>query len=176
METATAPKKDQATPWLRLIFGRNPSWTFVRILVVVSVTLIVFKFVLLPIRVSGDSMLPTYRSGQIRFVSRLAYSRTPPQRGDVVAVEFVGHETLLLGRVIALPGETFEVREGIVLINGRRIDEPYATGKIPSPAAARPGSTTRIPLGQDEYVVVGDDRNISESYIKKRREIVGKVL
>jgi signal peptidase I len=176
METAAAPKKEQAPLWLRLIFGKNPSRTFVRILVVISVTLILFRFVLQPIRVSGDSMFPTYSSGQIRFLNRLAYSKTPPRRGDVVAVEFAGSEILLLGRIIVLPGETFEVREGEVLINGSRIEEPYTRGKIPSPAAGRPGYTTPIPVGQDQYVVIGDDRNIAEGYIKRRSEIVGKVL
>jgi signal peptidase I len=176
METEAAPERAHTPLWLRLIFGRNPAWTFVRILFVVFVTLILFKFVLLPIRVTGESMLPNYSPGQIRFVNRLAYSRTPPQRGDVVAVEFAGQEVLLLKRIIARPGETFQVREGEVYINGHKIEEPYAKGRIPSPVPKKLGYTEPIPLGPDEYMVIGDNRKISEGYIKRGREIVGKVL
>jgi signal peptidase I len=184
MQTEAAPEQVQHTPyWLRFIFGRNPAWTFVRILFVVLVSLFLFKFVLVPIRVTGDSMLPNYRNGQIKFVNRLAFAKIDPQRGEVVAVEFQsGKEILLLKRIIGLPGETFQVQEGEVLINGRKIEEPYAHGKILSLAPRRLGhpdplgNTDPIPLGPDEYMVIGDNRKISEGYIKKRSEIVGKVL
>jgi signal peptidase I len=174
MQTETVQVR---TPyWLRFIFGRNPAWTFVRILTLILVSLFLFKFVLLPIRVTGDSMLPNYRDKQIKFVNLLAFTRTPPERGDVVAVEFAGKDLLLLKRIIGLPGETFQVREGDVLINGREIEEPYARGKIPSPVPKRLGNTDPIPLGPDEYMVIGDNRKISEGYIKKRSQIIGKVL
>lgn len=176
MQTEGAPEKTHMPWWLRIIFGRNPSWTLVRILFVIFISLILFKFVLLPIRVTGESMLPNYNPGQIRFVNRLAYSKTSPQRADVVAVEFAGQEVLLLKRVIGLPGETFQVREGEVFINGRKIEEPYVKGRIPSNVPKKLGYTEPIPLGPDEYMVIGDNRKISEGYIKRRREIVGKVL
>jgi signal peptidase I len=174
MQTEAAPEQVHTPFWLRFIFGRNPSWTLVRILFVVFVTLIVFKFILLPIRVTGESMFPNYQNGQVRFVNRLAFKKHPPRRGDVVAVEFEGREVLLLKRIIGLPGETFQVRDGDVFINGRPLDEPYANGKIS--VTNRLGSTDPIPLGPDEYMVIGDNRSISEGYIKKQSEIVGKVL
>ncbi len=176
MQMEAAPAQVQTPYWLRFIFGKNPAWTTVRILFVVFVTLIVFKFILLPIRVTGDSMFPNYRHGQIKFVNRLAYRSVRPQRGDVVAVEFAGKEVLLLKRIIGLPGETFQVNNGEVFINGNTLEEPYANGKIPSSVRNRLGYTEPIPLGPDEYMVVGDNRNISEGYIKKRSEIIGKVL
>src|SRR5688572_15664584 len=125
METESAPERVHTPYWPRFIFGRNPAWTLVRILFVVFVSLFLFKYVLIPIRVTGDSMLPNYRSGQIKFVNRLAFFRTAPQRNEVVAVEFKrGNDLLLLKRVIGLPGETFQVREGEVFINGRKLNEP----------------------------------------------------
>jgi signal peptidase I len=145
---------------------------------VIIASLVVFKFILLPVRVTGDSMFPTYRNGQIKFVNRIAYSRNDPQRGDVVAVlydELVGKEVLLLKRVIGLPGETFQVQNGEVLINGQKLAEPYANGKIPSNVKNRLGYTDPIPLGPKEYMVLGDNRNISEGFIRQRREILGKV-
>lgn len=161
---------------MRLIFGRNPTWTVVRILLVVFVTLVLFKYMLLPIRVTGQSMHPTYKNGQVKFVNKLAYMKRDPERGDVVAVEFAGKEILLLKRIIALPGETFRVHNGECYVNGEKLVEPYANGKIPAPTGKGYGSMEPVTLGADEYVVLGDNRNISEGYFKYRREILGKVL
>lgn len=160
---------------MRLIFGRNPAWTVVRILFVVLVTLILFKFVLVPIRVTGQSMFPTYKNGQVKFVNKLAYRHNDPQRGDVVAVEFAGNEILLLKRIIALPGETFRVYNGECYVNGEKLVEPYANGRIPAPTGKGYGSMDPVTLGPGEYVVLGDNRAVSEGYFKNRREIIGKV-
>jgi len=179
MQTEAPPEQIHTPGWLRFVFGRNPAWTIVRILFVVLVSLVVFKFILLPIRVTGESMFPSYRNGQIKFVNRLAYSSESPKRGDVVAVmwdELAGKEVLLLKRVIGMPGETFQVRNGEVLINGKKIEEPYANGKIPSSVSNRLGYTDPIPLGPAEYMVLGDNRNISEGFIRKRHQILGKLL
>ena len=161
---------------LRFVFGKNPAWTIVRILLVVLVTLILFKFVLIPIRVTGDSMYPTYRNGQIKFVNKLAYMNKEPQRGDVVAVELSGREVLLLKRVIAVPGETLQVLSGEVHINGQPLHEPYARGKIPAQNGKGYGNTDPIPLGPDEYMILGDNRELSEGFFNKRRQIIGRVL
>lgn len=121
-------------------------------------------------------MLPTYRNGQIKFVNKLSYKSKDPQRGDVVAVEYAGKEVLLLKRVIAVPGETFQVRAGEVYINGEPLVEPYIVGKIPSTNGKGVGHTEPIPLGPDEYMILGDNRDLSEGYFNKRRQIIGKVL
>ena len=176
MQTESASEQSHTPGWLRFIFGRNPTWTLVRILSLTFVTLVLFKYVFLPIRVTGDSMLPNYHTGQIKLVNRLAFAHTDPKRGEVVAVEFDGKDILLLKRIIGLPGETFQVREGFVFINGKKLEEPYTRGMILSSERNRPGSTDPIPLGPDEYMVIGDNRRISEGYIKKRSEIVGKVF
>lgn len=163
--------------WLRFIFGKRPGLTVARILFLIFVSLIVFKFVLLPIRVTGESMYPTYRNGQVRFVNRLAYTWRKPERGDVVAVEFRGKEVLLLKRIVGLPGERFHVFNGEVYINGEKLKEPYAHGKILSQTNKELGSTREaITLGPTEYMVIGDNRYISEGYFKDQKQIVGKVL
>lgn len=161
------------SPWyLRFIFGRNPVWTVVRILFVTFIALVLFKYVLVPIRVTGQSMYPTYKHGQIKFVNKLAYNRRDPQRGDVVAVRFAGDDILLLKRIIALPGETVSVYNGEVYVNKKKLEEPYAHGRIP----AGYGSMDPEKLGPDEYIILGDNRKISEGYVKYRRDIIGKVL
>jgi signal peptidase I len=166
---------ENSTPWImRFVFGRNPAWTVVRILFVVLATLVTFKFVLIPIRVTGDSMLPTYKNGQVKFVNKLAYLAHDPQRGDVVAVQFVGQEVLLLKRVVALPGDTLSVRSGEIYIDGERLVEPYTKGKLRW--GHRFGSMEPMKLRAGEYLVLGDNRTISEGYFKYRKEIIGKVL
>src|SRR2546422_9544584 len=109
---------DNSPSWVsRIVFGRNPKRTAVRAVLLVILSLVVFKFVLLPIRVVGISMAPNYHHGQINFVNRLAYLKARPKRGDVVAIRINGERALLLKRVIGLPGETVAWEEGIVRIN-----------------------------------------------------------
>lgn len=177
MESEEALPASNTPAWMRFILGRSPAWTLVRVLLLVFVALVVFKFILLPIRVTGDSMFPTCRNGQIKFVNQLAYLKHPPQRGDIVAAEFEGRRVLLLKRIVGLPGETLQVYNGEVYINGKKLDEPYVNGKIPGPTNKGYGSTREpIPLGPTEYMVIGDNRPISEGYIKDEKQIVGKVL
>jgi signal peptidase I len=163
--------------YLRFIVGKNPGVTLLRILVLAVASLIIFKFILLPIRVTGDSMLPTYSNGQIRLVNRLSYIRRTPARGDVVAVEFRGQQVLLLKRIVGLPGERLDAIEGELYINGEKLEEPYARGRIPSPTGPGYARTPKpITLGPKEYMVIGDNRTISEVYIKDSEQIIGKVL
>ena len=94
--------------WLRiLVIGRNPKVTLARAVVLAVLCFVVFKFVLLHIRVEGISMLPTYQDGSAHFVNRLAYLWHEPRRGDVVSIRLAGSSHLMyLKRIIGLPGET----------------------------------------------------------------------
>lgn len=157
----------------RIVFGRNPKRTLIRAGVLVAVCLIVFNFVLLPIKIDGPSMLPTYKSKGINFVNRLAYLRHEPQRGDVVAVRFSGPHAMLMKRIVGLPGETVWFRHGILYVNGEPLDEPYV--KFPCDWDRPP----RV-LSADEYFVVGDNRSTDiESHYHgaaERKRILGKIL
>src|ERR1035441_1356397 len=71
--------------WLRVVaIGRRPKRTLLRLAVLVVAAVVAFKFVLIPIRVVGFSMEPTFHDHAINFINRLAYVRGQPQRGDVV--------------------------------------------------------------------------------------------
>src|ERR1051326_9386456 len=72
--------------WLAFVIGRNPERTLIRLVLLVAASFVIFGFVLLPIRVEGPSMLPTYKDHRINFVNRLAYIFHEPKRGDVVAI------------------------------------------------------------------------------------------
>ncbi|MGN6386893.1 MAG: signal peptidase I [Verrucomicrobiota bacterium] len=176
MERDAIQEAPQNTALLRFIFGKNPAWTIARIVIFIVTLLILLKFVVLPIRVTGNSMYPTFHNGQIKFVNRLAYIHHKPERGDIVAVKYAGRGVVLLKRIIGLPGDTIQVREGLMYINGKKLDEPYAFGKISGPDPKTIGESKPHKLEWNEYFVLGDNRPISEWYIKYAHEIVGKVI
>ncbi len=165
-ENADAP----STPlWLRLIVGRRPLVTLLRALVLVLVSVLVFRFWLLPIRVTGTSMVPTYHDRQVNFINRLAYFHSHPKRGDIVCVRLSQQQLLLLKRVVGLPGERVAIRQGVVYINGDQIEEPYANGKVP-------GRVAEFELKTSEYFVIGDNRPVSDLLRRDEQDILGKVI
>lgn len=153
--------------------GRNPRVTFIRILVLVAVCFVVFKFILLPLRVTGISMEPTYPDRSINFLNRLAYLAHEPRRGDVVNIRYAGPHVMLMKRIVGLPGETIEFIHGTVFINGSPLAEPYK--KNPSDWTLPPEK-----IGPDEYFVVGDNRDMpARDHVfgrVERTRILGKVL
>lgn len=166
--------------WLQVVLiGRRPKATLWRIGVLVFVCVVTFRFVLLPIKVEGISMEPTYRNHQIDCVNRLAYLRREPQRGDVVAIRFSptgplsAPSEMLMKRIIGLPGETVTFHQGHVYINGQLLPEPYH--KTPCDWEHAP-----IRCGPDQYYVVGDNRTMPFDWHMQGRadrdHIVGKVL
>ncbi len=174
-QTETANTTHSRPHWLQVIaVGRNPQTTLLRVVVLVVVCFILFHFVLLPVRVQGISMLPTYKDHSVNLVNRLSYLWHEPQRGDVVSVRaYAGMHVMLLKRIIGLPGETVAFDHGQVLINGQALDEPYEKWK----------SDWTLPpekLGPDQYFIVGDNRTMRWQDHKfgrvDRDRIVGKVL
>ena len=153
-----------------MLIGRRPERTLARLVVLVLVSFVLFKFLFLPIRVVGNSMAPTYHNGRVNLINRLAYRWHRPRRGDVVAVRAEGSYTVLLKRVVGLPGESISLWRGNVLVNGHVLDEPYARGREIS---ASPGGFLR---GDDEYFVIGDNRDVSIYFTVHRNEIMGKAV
>jgi signal peptidase I len=105
--------------------------------------------------VEGPSMRPTLLSGEWIIVNRLMYRVGSPQRGDVVVFlpPTNAQTDDLIKRVIGLPGETVEIRDGSVWINSARLDEIYVSG------ITRPDNHWQ--LGEDDLFVMGDNRPIS---------------
>jgi signal peptidase I len=156
--------------WGRALIGRRPARTLTRLVVLILVSFVLFKFLFLPIRVVGNSMVPTYHNGRINLINRLAFQWHGPKRGDVVAVQLDKTRVVLLKRVVALPGERVAVKAGFVVVNGRTLDEPYAK------VAENPPSQREIVLGRDEYFVIGDNRDISAYGAVHQHEFIGKVV
>lgn len=173
--TIEAPRR---APWWQIIvMGRNPKVTAVRLLVMVLLVVAIFHYVILPIRVTGISMQPTYRDGQKLYINALSLWRQPPQRGDILAIRTSGLHNLLLKRVIALPGEHVRIVRGRVLINGELLDEPYLVN--PAPWNWPKGHAEEV-MGPDEYLMIGDNRTMRvdehEFGAAKREKLVGRVM
>jgi signal peptidase I len=99
-------------------------------------------------------------------INKLAYRFAEPRRGDVVAV-WTEHD-LMVKRIIGLPGEEIECRDGVFYLNDSPLPEPYV--KFTGPASIRSGK-----LGQDCFVVAGDNRVQSVLAVVRRDRIIGRV-
>jgi signal peptidase I len=92
----------------------------------VMIALLINLFMAQATRVYGQSMEPNLHTDQRLIVEKLSYHLHPPRRGDVIVMKLNHDESeLLIKRVIALPGERLEIKEGRVFINGEPLDEPY---------------------------------------------------
>ena len=171
---ASEAKTMSLAGWARAIaIGRRPERTVRRLVLIVGlgvVAILLFTFVFRPIQINGPSMYPTFHTGQLNLLNRYAYLWHEPQRGDVVGIRYSGDHTMLVKRVVGLPGETIAFTRQGVLINGQHLDEPYL--KQP-PGGSAP--ETRH-LGPDEYYVAGDNRSMSYSGATERRRIIGRVM
>lgn len=158
----------------RVILGKNPVVTLLRIVILVIVVFVTFKFVLAPIKVVGISMEPTFRNGKICVVNRLAYRARDPERGDVVAVKTTGESVLYLKRIVGLPGETIRIGGGVIYIDEEPLEEPYVSEN--QKAWFMEGRT----LDESSYFVIGDNRDTTfegHSFgIPPREKILGKVI
>lgn len=127
-----------------------------------------------PVQVKGNAMLPALNDGD-----RIVIERNPQklERGDIVVFLFPQDQTMsYIKRIVGLPNEVVEIREGTIFINGTRLDEPYVDSK--NNITAR--SLMPLELAAGNYFVIGDNRdNSSDSRIwgpVKRELIYGKYL
>jgi signal peptidase I len=92
--------------------------------VLAAVAYVAFGFLLIPTRGAGVSMSPTFVDGQLGFINRLAYWRTSPARGDIVALRLAGPSLVYIKRIVGMPGERVVIEAGEVRIEGQRLDRP----------------------------------------------------
>ena len=128
--------------------------------------------------VIGDSMEPTLYNAQEILISRFAYKLSSPKRGDVIVFLPNGNQNthLYVKRVIGLPGETVQILNGSVYIDGSLLEEDEQYDRMSDSGIA----VNEITLANDEYFVLGDNRNSSEDSRSgnigpvKKNTIIGK--
>lgn len=132
--------------------------------------------------VHGDSMDNTLRDGQNLIMDKISYRFHDPERFDIVIFpgpEENGEHPYYIKRVIGLPGETIQIKDGVVFINGEQLTEDVygITDYIENPGIAE----EPIRLGENEYFCLGDNRPVSydsryvEVGVIDQSEIIGKV-
>lgn len=128
-------------------------------LIVVGMTWLIITFVGQRTKVDGHSMEPTLQDGDNLIVDKISYRLRAPRRYEIIVFPYQHAENVYyIKRIIGMPGETIQIIDGSVYINGELLaDEVYGAEPIKNAmTAAEP-----ITLGEDEYFVMGDNRNHS---------------
>ena len=119
------------------------------------IVLVINMFLAQATRVEGQSMEPNLHDNQRLIIEKISYYVHPPRRGDIIVLKLPNHRSdALIKRVIGLPGETVEIRNGVVLINGEPLDEPYLN------QSTYQGMPPRV-VPEGEVFVLGDNRGFS---------------
>lgn len=135
------------------------------------VIFVVINFATGRFRIEGPSMNPNLSEGQYLIINKLVYKLHEPARGDIIVFHHPRNSGRdLIKRIIGLPGETVEIRQGQVYIDGTALMEPYVL---------HPGRySVRYELGLDQFFVLGDNRpNSDDSHnwgVLEKGKIVGK--
>ncbi len=132
--------------------------TILYLLVVVALTFLFVRYVGQRTHVNGSSMNVTLEDGDNLIVDKISYRFKDPERFDIIVFPYQYKEdTYYIKRIIGLPGETVQVTDGMVYIDGELLDESYGKEVMNSAGVA----LNPIELGEDEYFVLGDNRNNS---------------
>ncbi len=125
---------------------------------VVGITFLIITYVGQRTYVSGSSMENTLSDGDNLIVDKLSYRFSAPKRFDIIVFPFKYEEHVYyIKRIIGLPGETVQIVDGIIYIDGEALEEAYGREVMEGAGlAAEP-----VVLGEDEYFVLGDNRNDS---------------
>lgn len=150
-------------PLLRTILS-----VLVCITVALILSLLITKYVAHHTSVEGSSMEPTLFNGDQLIVEKFSYYFHNPERYDVIVFPF-SENVSYIKRIIGLPGDIIQIKNGVVYLNGEIMDEHYGKEEwIREPGLAE----EEIVLNEDEYFVLGDNRNAS---VDSRKEEVGVI-
>lgn len=127
--------------------------------VVIITAILLNHFVIQKVEVSGHSMDTTLKEEQQLILEKVTYYFNEPERYDIVVFNppNFDSDSLYIKRIIGLPGETVQIIDGKVYINGTELLESYAKEEILDPGIA----TDPVTVGENEYFVMGDNRNAS---------------
>lgn len=166
-------KKDVNFPLLKEIF----SW-IIEIAIVLMMAFVLVYFIGMRTSVVGQSMSETLENGDQILVNRFMYKVIGPKANDVIVFLPNGNEKshYYVKRVIGVPGDTVQIKDGRIYVNGTEFTEKVDVAAIEDAGLAADAVT----LGDDEYFALGDNRNNSEDsrYANigniKREYIIGK--
>jgi signal peptidase I len=124
------------------------------LLIAIGLALVIIVFLYQPVKVEGTSMAPLLSDQERIFINKFVYRFEPIERGDVVVFWYpLDRSKSFIKRVVGLPGETVEIRQGMVYLNGNELPEPYVPPQYEDLSDFGP---VRVP--RDNYFVMGDHR------------------
>lgn len=138
------------------------------LLAVLALTYILSAFVAQRIMVHNVSMQDTLTEGDTLLMDKMLYRIRDPKRYEIICFNSNYEREGLIKRVIGLPGETIQITDGMIFINGNQMADVEGLPKVDDPGRA----SMEIHLAEDEYFVIGDNRPMS---IDSRSEEVGNV-
>lgn len=166
---------------LKSVFG--VFWDFIEAIVfALCIFVVVYLFLFQPNQVKGGSMYPTFKDGQFIFTDKVSYRLGVPKRGDVVVFKSPKNADVdFIKRIIGLPGETVKVKEGLVYINQKKLDESsYLSPSVVTGPESYLGENQDLLIPEGRYFVMGDNRQHSSDSRDfgpvAPNEFVGKVF
>jgi len=157
-------------------------WEVLKIVIVALLIVIPIRYFLFqPFFVRGQSMEPNFTNGDYLIIDEISYRLSPPQRGEVIVFKYPNNPSQrYIKRIIGLPGETVEVKNGKVVIyhqgeeQGLLDESDYLLPNIQTPG------DIRVSLDEGEFFVLGDNRLLSSDSRRwgplRREHIIGKVF
>ena len=171
------PKKEDSRMKKYLLFV----WDFVKIIIIAAIIVLPIRYFLFqPFIVKGESMVPNFQSGDYLIVDEISYRMVAPERGDVVVLKYPLDTTQrFIKRIIALPGETVEIKNGQITISKDGVSV-VLDEKNYLPELLSTDGTVSLALGADNYFVLGDNRQFSYDSrrwgVLPKKDIVGRAI
>ncbi len=136
--------------------------TFEIVLVAVITVIVIRSFLVQPFLVSGASMEPNFSSGDYLLIDEISYRFREPQRGEVVVFHYPGDERVYyIKRIVGLPGERVVVNNGQITIFNQKYPNGFVVEENYLPLETKTSGKEEIVLKNNEYFVLGDNRNYS---------------
>ncbi len=148
------------------------------ILIIIGLTYLIITYVGQRTRVSGSSMENTLSDGDNLIVEKLSYRFNDPERYDIIVFPYKYEDnTFYIKRIVGLPGETVQIIDGYVYIEGELLESDIYGAEVMQNAGI---ASEPIVLGEEEYFVLGDNRNHSSDSrdpsvgVLTREDLIGK--
>jgi len=141
------------------------------VVIIVGIAFAIRAFLIQPFIVEGQSMEPNFENNNYLITEKVSYRLHAPQRGDIIIFHPPGDDEInYIKRVIGVPGDHIQIKSGSVLVNGKKISEPY----LESDEQTLVGKSefSDITLADNQFFLMGDNRNHSRD--SREIGVVGK--
>ncbi len=160
--------------------GKSLLFEVIKIAILVAVIVLPVRYFLFqPFFVQGISMEPNFENGDYLIIDEISYRFTEPERGEIIVFKYPKNPSQrYIKRIIGLPGETVEIKDGkVIIINGKESQILNESKYLPQNIET--SGNIRVSLSENEYFLLGDNRNFSSDSrrwgVLPKQYIIGKV-